>query len=158
MAFIKIQNTNARWKALEARLDEEKAFDQECIKRLQEIVADPWVKANTTIKFNVDWLHRYAQLNLQVEDIIYEDLVEHILGPYHRRYDTLWELLLDGQPEDPVFVLKPKWSWTRRDNFNITIRAKEGKFTSCKFSTREIKNPHFYIPDPTIQQLEMVCE
>ena len=131
-------------------------FHKECQKKIDFITSLEWLQNHSCkLKHEVSTLFQ-SELTIHISNILIDDFIENVLGPFHLAFNILWKLEISGDENDPVFIYYPsdqEWSWNR----HIEFRVKEGEFKVCKIVKDFVK---YTEPSPpqAIYNTRLVCE
>ena len=95
-------------------------------------------------------------LVIHISNVVIEDFIENVLGPFHLKFNILWEMTIDGSEKDPIFIFseKDKYDWL---STNMKFKVKEGEFKKCKVVKKVVSFSKPIEPMP-VYNLEMICE
>lgn len=152
---MEVLEFNERMKEQSKKYLKETKFQSECQKKIDFVRFNGWLMDSQVVKAKCEtnaWIYR--QLLFQFSNISVEDFIEHILGPFHLKFNINWHLELDGDESDPVFVFTNiKDIYSKETKF----RVKEGEFTTCKVIKEFSHIPELPRTVP-VYNLRMVCE
>ena len=130
-------------------------FIRESEDKIELVRNDAWLINQERVKVHVLielWIAN--QLNFTFENITVEDFIERVLSKFHQKYNIFWEMDIEGDEEDPVFVFKEVKSGYFSE---INFRVKEGEFKQCTIRKEIISWGESYKPQPIYRRV-MVCE
>lgn len=116
----------------------------------------PFVKANEEGKMEVsishyDWVT--PTLTFTVSEVNLSDFIEGVLGVLHRWNGYNWEMLIEGEEDDPIFIFTPIGP---QEKFDFRFRVKEGALKSCTIK-KVIKTIHRDSYESHEYSYEMEC-